>query len=141
MIIFHLLSIYLCVEDFKKCRVNIIAYGFCLLSLILEIWARRIPLETFTGIILFLSTISVLMFFYKRPVIAFADVIYALFCLWIVGDKYYLYFICIGIFSIIFHLLKTGSIGVYKKSHPNVEDQRIPFLPVLYGAFLICYYF
>ena len=137
MIVFHLLSIYLCVQDFKRCSINIVAYIFCLLSLILEIWTRKIPIENLEGIILFLCSIALLTFIYKKQIIGAADVIYALFCLWIIGDRYYLYFICIGIFSIITYFVMHKYLP---KSIPNDKSKKIPYLPILYGAFIICYY-
>ncbi|CAO5674171.1 MAG: hypothetical protein HEEMFOPI_00010 [Holosporales bacterium] len=124
-ILFHFLSIYLCWHDFLKKSVPLVPYIFCIVFLFLYIFKNGIILNVYSGLLIFISIVILFYIFYKKMPVAFADILYAGMILWIVGADFYLYFIAVGIFSLL--------IAVFCLD----KNRKIPFLPALYAAFLL----
>ncbi len=136
LILFHLLSTYLSFQDFKNQSVSFMPYCLCTIVLLLYIISCKLIPHTYWGIIAFTIVVVGMTFLSSQKPIAIADVIYAYLLLWLLDEKFYIYFIIIGFLSLVVFKL-TQNIRSLKKEN---NTSKIPFLPVLYGAYVICYY-
>jgi hypothetical protein len=122
--LFHLGSIYLSYEDIKSRSVTLWVLIFTLIIGVISALPIAFTLEVFLSSIFFFAVVIGLSFINKRPVIAWADLFYIVIILVLIQDLWWLFFICIGLISIIFHYL-------------NHKQKELPFIALLYASFIV----
>lgn len=121
-IIFHILNIILCWEDFKTLHVSLYTF-ICLIACFLGIiWLTKPPFIE-EGIIIFLIIYFGGFIKLKSPIMAFADAIYIITCILYVSDSWPYFFILLGFFTILLN--------------KSIKQQKIPLFPVIYAAFCV----
>lgn len=116
--IFHFFSVILSYQDIRKRRVGLIPFLITVLAALFQ----GIPLRDnyITESAFFLLIIYVATRYFKKQLIAKADIIYALCCFLFV--PIFPYFICIGIVSILYS---------------GISKNNLPFIFILYISLII----
>ncbi|HCU07333.1 MAG TPA: hypothetical protein DIC42_07160 [Holosporales bacterium] len=120
---FHLGSLYLAYEDIKNKSITLWVLIFTLIMGGISALPIAFTIEVLISNILFFAVVISLIFIKKSQVIAWADIFYIFVILLLIQDLWWLFFICIGLISLIFH-------------YGNNKGKELPFIAVLYGAFI-----
>jgi hypothetical protein len=124
-IFFWILSLYISVEDLMYRKISLIPYVFTIIILLLISFISLSANEiNYGGILIFILAVKGLGYFFKKEMMAPADLILGVMCICICGEFFYLYFMSIGVLTIFMSL-------ILKKT------KKLPFVPILCGALSI----
>jgi lysylphosphatidylglycerol synthetase-like protein (DUF2156 family) len=129
LVVFHLVNAILCYQDIRQKEVSSF-YFFVLIFSLIGIIFSLASSGSIIGMALFFLVCLGTSFCFKKTTIAPADVVYIFLCLFILEEAWPIFFIFLGVISLL-----TYALGVRDK------DKKIPFFPAIYGSFVLTFYF
>jgi hypothetical protein len=124
--VFHLANMILCVQDLRCKRVSLSCFFILVSSLIGILYSQTAVGVSYSGLILFLTACLVITLFKGKQTIAYADMVYILLCLIILKEAWPVFFIFLGVSSLL----------IYALTKPY-KDKEIPFFPAIYVSFVL----
>lgn len=127
-IVFHSINIFLCYQDIRYKYISF----FCFILLIFSLSGIIFSLSSsgsIVGVSLFFSVCLLTSVLKKKLTIAYADIIYIFLCLLILEESWPVFFIFLGILSVLTYVLMKGR-----------KDKIIPFFPSIYISFALTFY-
>ena len=128
-VLFHLTNVFLCLQDIKTKKVSLTIFVFLILQILVLFFSNVIQID-FIGITLFFSSICITWLFLKRNIIALSDIIYISLCLIFLEGKWPIFFILIGLSSLIIFTINGRK-----------RNESIPFFPCVYFSFVASHSF
>lgn len=124
LLAFHIGSLYLSYEDFKARFVTLWILLATLIAGLTCSIPTQITLDLLIPCFLFFAIVLSVSFVKTNQATAWADITYFLVIILLIKNLWWLFFICIGILTVVFH-------------YASGQKKDQPFIAILYGAYIL----